>query len=97
MGSALTGPDNFAVYSTGYYYDGTAWQELTYEAGPDAERAGPWILGDATAAAPLDYLESANTFFAAYTCHWRGSADGWQCGCQDACKFIPRCPRSPSV
>ena len=84
MGSALTGPDNFAVYSTGYYYDGTAWQELTYEAGPDAERAGPWILGDATAAAPLDYLESANTFFAAYTCHWRGSADGWQCGCQDA-------------
>ena len=84
VGSALTGPDNFAVYSTGYYYDGTAWQELTYEAGPDAERAGPWILGDATAAAPLDYLESANTFFAAYTCHWRGSPDGWQCGCQDA-------------
>ena len=81
IGSSLTGASNFAVYTTGYYYDGSSWVEMSYSpAGGDAEQFGSWILGDAAATESIEY-QGDNTFFAAYTCHWDGS--GWNCGCQD--------------
>ena len=80
VGSSLTGAANFAVYTTGYYFDGSDWQEITL--GPDdgAEQYGSWILGDAVG--DMIEYQSDDTFFAVYSCHWRGD-DGWQCGCQD--------------
>jgi hypothetical protein len=89
IGSSLTDSENFAVYGTGYYYDGETWTEMSYTPTADADTFGPWILGDAVASTPIDYVPGTNTFFAAYTCHWRGSDEGWQCGCQDAACDTP--------
>lgn len=81
IGSEATDASNFAAYTTGYYYDGSAWQAYSLSPGSGAEQYGDWILGDARGGA-ISY-QGSPTFFAAYTCHWRGS-DGWQCGCSSA-------------
>ena len=88
IGSSLTTASNFAVYTTGYYYDGSDWIETTFSPGPDADSFGAWILG-AAVGEPIDYRDGENTFYAAYTCHWRGAAEGWRCGCQDAACEAP--------
>lgn len=79
VGSILTSSQNFAVYGTGYYYDGSRWQEYRLRPADGVERSGAWILGDAFGD-ELPYTSEA-TFFVAYSCQWASGA--WQCGCTD--------------
>ena len=83
---AGTGRNNTYVYEKGYEWNGSAWQEFTFDTG--GQKNGVWYLGKATKqfSRTPNQLENPS-YFVAYVCQWDGSA--WKCGCPDTSCSTP--------
>lgn len=79
VGSILTNSRNIAVYTTGYVYNGSDWEEFRLRPADGVERSGSWILGDASGD-QIAY-SGETTFFITYACLW--ASGSWRCGCTD--------------
>ena len=63
------------IYNTGYYWDGSNWETITYEATPGNTTQGAWIRGQATASLPKAELTYPG-YILGYMCRF---TSGYQC------------------
>ncbi len=90
-GSYLTTQQNFAVYTQGYYWTGTAWRPFTFTPTTGLSRlstnSNAWILGNGITN-QIPYV-GPTTYFVAYTCHF-GPGQTPKCGCSDSTCATPK-------
>lgn len=77
--SAGRNNDTTAVYRYGYVWNGSSWQQFTWNAGNETELQADWLIGGiGSASVPLtdDF-----TYIVGYVCHRK--EENWLCGCKD--------------
>jgi hypothetical protein len=79
IGSSATSPTNFAVYKTGYRWDGSKWAAITM-APNGGTASGSYVMGNAKSSATLAYTDE-NTYWVSFACVLNSGK--WKCGCRD--------------
>lgn len=68
------------IYDTGYEWDGTNWNPLSWT----GQASGDWIVGTAQGRITKTPAQMAeDTYFVGYTCEWNSITSQWRCGCLD--------------
>jgi hypothetical protein len=84
IGSVNTDTSNFAVFNTGYYWNGVSWESytlnpITQVGSRRATSNTSWILGPARGT-EIPYIPGTLSYFVAFTCNIEAN-NALKCGC----------------